>query len=119
MAEYLMTEARIMALGGVIMGHAMTNAQRQQPSSESLQLFKSHFGMPPEGVLLLSNELVRYRTLPRGAKPKHLLWALMHMKLYSKEAALAGKAGTTRKTFRGWVRKMVRATSELHGYKVS
>jgi hypothetical protein len=117
----LMTETRIMALGGAIMNHRMTNPQRQQrqPSNESIMLFTAHFGMPPEGVVLLSNDMVRYRTLPQGAKPKHLLWALLHMKVYGKEADLAGKANTTRKTFRGWVRKMVRAISVLHGYKVS
>jgi hypothetical protein len=116
----LMTETRIMALGGAIMNHRMTNPNRRggRPSEESLKIFKAYFGLKPEGVLLLSNELVRYRLLPQGAKPKHLLWGLLHLKVYSTECCLAGMAGTTRKTFRGWARKMVRAISQLHGYKV-
>lgn len=41
---------------------------------------------------------------PDGTKPKHLLWALLFLKVYASESALISIAGgPTRKAFRKWV----------------
>ena len=39
---------------------------------------------------------------PKGAKPSHLLWALMFLKLYAIEHVHASLAGCDDKTFRAW-----------------
>ena len=41
---------------------------------------------------------------PSGTKPKHLLWALLFLKVYGTETVLISiVGGPTRKTFRKWV----------------
>ena len=58
------------------------------------------------------------------AKPVHLLWALMLIKIYATEDVLSGIAGVTEKTYRKWAWKFIKAVSDLsytlvslvHGY---
>ena len=41
---------------------------------------------------------------PPGTEPKHLLWALLFLKVYGKESTMVTiVGGPTRKTFRKWV----------------
>jgi hypothetical protein len=49
------------------------------------------------------NHLSRYSWKPPQTRPKHLLWTLMFLKLYSTELVLAVMARVSRKTFRKWV----------------
>lgn len=78
--------------------------------------FNSIFGKTPEVVALTWNLLDLGDT---GAKLKHLLWALMFMKTYSKEPVLASMAKVTRKTFRKWVWIVIFRIADLSGNIVS
>lgn len=51
--------------------------------------------------------------LPKKARPEHLLWTLLFMKLYSAENVLAPMCGCDEKTFRKWVRLMMAAIGSL------
>lgn len=73
-------------------------------SSEDMARFKSLFGVSPIVCLDL---WCRRLNLPAGATPKHLLWALLYLKVYGSEQVLSGMVHATRKTFRKWVRVMV------------
>ena len=55
------------------------------------------------------------RTLPsvQEARPFHLLWALMFLKLYSSEDTMSRIVGTTAKTFRQRVWQMLAALNNL------
>lgn len=47
------------------------------------------------------------------AKPVHLLWGLLLIRVYATEEVLSGIAGVTEKTFRKWAWKFVEATADL------
>jgi len=92
-------------------------------SAECEREFRAHFGLAPSSVLSLWNNLClpnpRVPVLPRNAQLKHLLWALLHMKVYGSEATLSRMCKTNRKTFRLWVRAMMDAIYETMGFYVS
>ena len=54
-----------------------------------------------------------------GAHPKHLLWGLMWLKIYSTEAVMAGMAKCDEKMFEKWSWKFVVAVSLLKEKVVS
>ena len=80
-------------------------------NTKSKRSFKAKFGTSPEVCSELWERLQPHR--PKGALPKHLLRALMFLKLYSSEDVLSDMVGTTRKTFRKWVWLMVKAISKI------
>ena len=51
--------------------------------------------------------------LPKKARPKHLLWTLLFLKLYDVENVLAPMCGCSEKTFRKWVWSMMAAIGSL------
>ena len=57
--------------------------------------------------------------LPNIARPEHLLWALMHMKLYSTENVLASLANCDEKTFRKWSKIFREVLANVMEEKVS
>jgi len=75
--------------------------------------FRSLFGAAPSSCLLLWRMLQQRRVLPPLAMPKHLMWALLFLKSYGTEFCNAGRAGTTRKTYRKWVKLMLRSITAL------
>ena len=83
-------------------------------------LFRSYFGTSSRICAVLWELLKRQRK--RIAKkdgygnvsPKHLLWALMFLKVYGVEATLSSMAGgVDEKTYRKWVWIFVKAIANL------
>jgi hypothetical protein len=87
-----------------------------------LRRFKAHFGVSPFIASCIWNRMLDENTLPtlkaRPMMPKHLLWALMFLKLYSTEEVLCRKCGTTEKTFRRrvWLMLCSIATLDVVSY---
>jgi len=75
--------------------------------------YRSHFGVSPSICLLLWNRCQRSVHMPSNARPKHLLWALLHLKVYGTESTAARMCGTTRKTYRGWVRQILKVIAGM------
>jgi hypothetical protein len=67
------------------------------------QRFRSLFGVGPEVCGHIWHHLSNYSWKPPRVRPKHLLWTLMFLKLYSTELVLSVMARASRKTFRKWV----------------
>jgi len=102
-------EAAITSIAESIVGHGCSGRVAWQ-----LRMFKAHFGVSPFIATCLWNHMVDERTLPvMEARPTHLLWALMFIKLYSTEAAMSRICGTTAKTFRQRVWDMLRSIATL------
>jgi len=89
-----------------------------------LRLFKSEkvlrkkytafFGTTPFVCSLLWAMLEPCRKMPRGVQPKHLLWALMFLKIYGTEAVNCNLAdGVDEKTFRKWAWLFVEGIAAL------
>lgn len=87
-------------------GGGVTNVQKEHRE------FRSLFGCSPEIVAE-----IWYRIAPRGgeislkkgAEPRHLLWALLFMKVYANEDALCSMVGgVDNKTFYFWTRYFIR-----------
>ena len=80
--------------------------------------FVAYFGVSPRIVedcwLLILNSLL----YPTGIQPIHLLWTLMHLKVYATEIVLAGIAKVDEKTFRKWSRVVRKIMAELLPSKV-
>ena len=76
--------------------------------------FRAHFGTSPEICAVLWEMLDPIF----GGLPKHLLWALMFLKLYCAESVMRTLAGGVHEqTFRKWAWTYIDAISELQ-YKV-
>jgi hypothetical protein len=58
-------------------------------------------------------------SMPRGASPKHLLWALHFLKDYGMEAVLTTFLMADEKTIRKWVWYMVEAIASMDDDVVS
>eukprot|EP00733_Pompholyxophrys_punicea_P002305 Pompholyxophrys_punicea_v1_NODE_1692_length_590_cov_1.358879.p1 type:complete len:127 gc:universal NODE_1692_length_590_cov_1.358879:147-527(+) len=100
----------------IILGRAYA-ANYILPSVDSRfeRRFMSYFGVS------LAMAVVIWKTLDEGGflqkfrrpQPKHLLWALMFLKVYAKETVHARMADCHENTLRAWVWKFVEAISEL------
>jgi hypothetical protein len=97
--------------------------QRSNSSGSSLicaRRFRSHFGIPPAICAYVWDELLDPATLPAGASKKHLLWGLMFLMMYAKEAGNSSMAGgVDESTFRHWAWLFVYEVSWLEGEVVS
>jgi hypothetical protein len=112
MAQEL-TQSRLLQLAGTILNYTLSG------SDESLKDFRAHFGMAPGSVINLWFRIDQAMRIPVGAKPIHLLWALLHLKVYGSQTVMARMCKTNRKTFRKWVKKMVRAIHSIASRIVS
>lgn len=66
--------------------------------------FRAHFGTSVDVCLALWEWIrVHPRRPLRGMQPKHLMWTLLFLKVYDTEDVLSSRVGTTRKTFRRWI----------------
>jgi hypothetical protein len=83
--------------------------------------FKTTFGTKPEVVADVWNRLDAYNTInEKGVSSHHLLWGLMLLKVYAKEAILCTLAGgVDEKTFRKWAFLFVHHISFLEPEVVS
>ena len=80
--------------------------------------FRALFGTSPKVCRILWDKVYEEST-PRGAKPKHLLWALLFCRVYNTEHVNASMAGCDEKTFRKWSWVFVEAISDLQHEVVS
>ena len=78
-----------------------------------MRRFKSYFGATPSICAQLWQMLDPRRQISSYAKPVHLLWALMLIRVYATEEVLAGIAGVTEKTFRKWAWAFITATADV------
>ena len=90
-----------------------------------LTRFRSMFGTSPEMCARLWRMLDPFASMPKGVHQRHLLWALMFLKLYCAESVLCTLAGgetgraVDEKTFRKWCWLFVEAISETQYSVVS
>jgi hypothetical protein len=83
------------------------------------------FGTSPEMCTRLWQMIDPFVSMPNGVHPRHLLWALMLLKLYCAESVLCTLAGgengraPDEKTFRKWCWLFVEAISDLQFSVVS
>ena len=82
--------------------------------------FRSKFGTSPVICAALWHKLEPETTMLQCARPMHLLWALMLMKIYATEAVLSVIAGgVDESTFRKWSWEFVEAILYLESSVVS
>ena len=76
--------------------------------------FRACFGAPSEVVANLWNRIQSHRQIETGGKPKHLLWALVFLKVYSTSEILCSIVGwPSVKTFTKWSWYFVERIAEL------
>ncbi|GAX10088.1 hypothetical protein FisN_2Lu360 [Fistulifera solaris] len=80
-----------------------------QPTLVQTRRFQSHFGVSP----IQCSQLWILLKVPENARFKHLLWALLKLKVYATEEVLSGMAGCDEKTFRKWSDQFIDALSLL------
>lgn len=85
----------------------------------SKRKFKAYFGATPQICADIWQMINPHEEISSYAKPVHLLWALMLIKVYATEEVLSGIAGVTEKTFRKWAWKFIQATADLSSILVS
>ena len=78
-----------------------------------LRNFKAHFGATPEICADIWQMINPPQHINRYARPVHLLWGLMLMRVYATEEILSAIAGVTEKTYRKWAWKFIIAVSNL------
>jgi hypothetical protein len=88
-------------------------------SEQFNRAFRAHFGVDSLVCSYIWAMLKAHSKLPKAAEPKHLLWALMWLKLYKSEPAMVSIAKVHSNTFRKWVWKMVIGISDLYRTVVS
>ena len=109
-----LTEPAVSSLAESILKHPCDGRVPYQ-----LRRFKAHFGVSPYIICCLWNRLVEDEGAPLrytghvANSPRHLLWALLFLKLYSSESVLARICGTTEKTFRQRVWLMLISISNM------
>jgi len=99
------------ALGREISEHA--NRRRRRSDEQELRQFKAFFGIKPERASEVWSLLMAHNLIPEKAEPKHLLWALLLLKLYCIDDVLATLIGHDEGTIRKWVWLMVKAMAKL------
>jgi hypothetical protein len=91
--EYLLSVCSTMLIGfGVHLG--FDGKERK---------FKANFGCSLQVASKIWILLDVLNEGPRGGQVKHMLWALMFLKVYATEEVLADKTGVHRDTYRKWV----------------
>ena len=73
--------------------------------------FRALFGITPYICSMLWAKCIGQ--LSNGAEPKHLLWTLTFLKVYSTESVHCVLFGTTEKTFQKWVCCFIGIISDL------
>ncbi len=76
------------------------------------RLFKEYFGVSMTIVLAVWNLLNEHNIIPEKGEIKHLLWALVFLKVYPKQGPVCSLVGGTKgsidpKTFWKWVWKFI------------
>jgi hypothetical protein len=93
----------------------LLNMRSFKPTLVQMQHFMSHFGVLPTQC----SQLWILLKVPENGKFKHLLWALLKLKVYTTEEVLSGMAGCDNKTFQKWPDKFISALALLSTWLVS
>lgn len=92
------TTAAFFALGNELM-----NRRRQAAARTEMARCRSTFGTSPQICAMLWSQISLAMEPTNGAKPVHLLWGSMSMKLHCSESVLLSLAGGVHEqTFRKW-----------------
>ena len=81
-------------------GHKITGHDIDRSLTAGHRIFRAFFGTSPLVCSVVWDLL--YRARPRNSKPKHLLWALLLLKIYNIESLNATLVKASVKTFRKW-----------------
>ena len=82
--------------------------------------FRSCFGAPSDVVAHLLNRIIAHGEIETGGKPKHLLWALVFLKVYSTEEIHCSIVGwPSAKSFSKWSWYFVGRISDLKDEVIS
>ena len=90
----------------------------QDPNPNQDRTFRSQFGISwfvCEDVWAMLN----VHRPNNKREPKHLLWALLFLKVYGNEPTCCRLVGTSMKTFRKWVWEVLDAVADLKAMVVS
>ena len=103
-------------------GFELLQFKRKEWNTTSARRWKASFGCSPTccAIVWQMMDPPNNSFIPNNCHPKHLLWALMHMKLYTSQDALSSAVGgVSAKTVRKWVRAFIRELSQLSQTLVS
>ena len=89
------------------------------PSEENVKLFKQTYRANWKVCENLWDLLDEYGAWRAQRKPEHLLWTLLFLRKYDTERANAAMVGTTCKTYRKWVWRVVEEIAGLAPMVVS
>ena len=86
-----------------------------------IRRYRAFFGTSPENVATAWQHLAPFiePEHQQTAHPKHVLWALMFLKLYNSTDVLASFAGVSEKTFQKWQWRAIGWLADLEFYLVS
>lgn len=93
------------------LGHKITRHDMDGSITLGYRKFRSFFGTSPVVCVSAWDNLLN--VLPKKSHPEHLLWALLHMKLYCPEHTNAALVGASEKTFRKWCHIFVRLIAKM------
>ena len=88
---------------------------RREGNQKDHRLFRALFGCPP----LVCVDLWETCSFPQGTAPKHMMWALLFLKVYATEDVLCSILRCCRKTFRKWLWPTVLAIAKAKPIVVS
>ena len=117
----LLKVGRIMSVGRDIQNRS---SRRVGAKVVEDRYFKEYFGVSPLVVSIVWNLLAQHDLIPEKGEIKHLLWALVFLKVYPKQGPVCSLVGGSNgavdpKTFRKWVWKFIFNISFLDEVVVS
>ena len=110
------TKAKIPPSSFLAVGNKIMKRDGKSGSKSTERVrFKATFGSSPEVCSLLWDLLQpQIKAMPRNARPSHLLWGLLFLKIHSTESVHASLAGgVDEQTFRDWSWRFVYAIERL------
>lgn len=98
------------------LGNKITKTKRGQKESTKTRRFKSFFGITPQVCSIVWEKICD--KAPNDFQPKHLLWGLTFLKLYTIEHDRHSTLGADEKTIRKWTWVAVSLLSNLNVVKM-
>ena len=98
---------------------AILGLTRELAESTVLGLCRAHIGVSFEVCADVWKKIMQNDTMPSGAQPKHLLWALMMLNMYATSKQRAVTARADPKTCDKWVWAMLEAIVSIKSMVVS
>ena len=92
---------------------------RKLSQSTLLDYCRIHIGVSFAVCADVWGKIIQNNKMPDGAKPKHLLWALMKLNLYETDKRQAVSIKADPKTLRKWVWAMLEAIVSIENMVVS